>query len=60
LLGPGGAVVSLAILSLSAGLLAKALKTGEFKVHAYKAFKVVNMYMAVVFLCVAVNSVLMF
>ncbi|MEM0376160.1 MAG: heme o synthase [Thermofilum sp.] len=60
LLGPGGTVVSLAILSLSAGLLAKALKTGEFKVHAYKAFKVVNMYMAVVFLCVAVNSVLMF
>ncbi|MEM3981897.1 MAG: heme o synthase [Thermofilum sp.] len=60
LLGPWGAVVSLAILSLSAGLLAKALKTGEFKVHAYKAFKVVNMYMAVVFLCVAVNSVLMF
>lgn len=58
LLGALGLAASLAPLSLSAGLLARGLKTGEFKINAYKAFKIVNMYMAVVFLCMAVNSII--
>lgn len=57
LLGVWGALFSLAPLSLSAGLLARGLVLSEYKKHAYRAFKLLSMYMMIVFMCIAATTI---
>ncbi len=53
LLSAVGLVVSLIPLAAAAALLAKGLASGEYRWHASRAFKLVNMFMALVFISVA-------
>jgi protoheme IX farnesyltransferase len=48
-----GLAVSLAPLAAASALLARGLAVGEYRWHSFRAFKLVNMYMAVVFISAA-------
>jgi len=55
ILSPIGLAVSLALLAVAGFYLVKGLRSGEYGRWAYKAFKFVNMFMAVFFLFLVVK-----